>query len=397
MINGERKIARPYRWGIVGGGRTSQVGYKHRMGALMDNVNFQLCAAAFDIDYDRCVDFGKNLNMDTSRCYPDYKTMFEEEAKREDGIEAVDVATPNFQHFEVTKAALEAGLHVICEKPLFFELEEAEIIRNLAKEKNRAVCVTYCYSGYPILKQMRSMVQSGALGEITMVDLRYAHGFGCDPEGDVKSEGQKWRVDPAKVGKGFVLGDLSTHTFYMSQMICPDLKLKEVLCDRQSFVGSRFPLEDNAYVLMRYENGAVGRHWTSAVNAGDLSAQHIRIVGTRASLEWCESECDKLHYEVQGQANQILTRGMPYLSDLAKEDERLGALHYEGLIESWANCYTRFAMVMDAMDRGDQETLDQIIYPDIQAGIDGVKWIIACVKSADNNSRWVNFETGELA
>ena len=397
MINGEKKISRPYRWGIVGGGRTSQVGYKHRMGALMDNVNFKLTAAAFDIDYDRCVDFGKNLNMDESRLYPDYKTMFAEEAKREDGIEAVDVATPNFQHFEVTKAALEAGLHVICEKPLFFELEEAEEIKKLAKEKDRIVCVNYCYSGYPILKQMRAMVQNGTIGDVTMVDLRYAHGFGCDPTGDVKSEGQKWRVDPKKAGKGFVLGDLSTHTFYLSEMICPDLKVKEILCDRQSFVGSRYPLEDNAYVLMRYENGAVGRHWTSAVNAGDLSAQHIRIVGTKASLEWCESECDQLHYEVQGMPNQILTRGMPYLDELAKEDERLGALHYEGLIESWANCYTRFAMAMDAKDRGDQEALDKIIYPDLQAGIDGVKWVNACAKSADNGAKWVNFESGELA
>ena len=119
MINGEKKIARPFRWGIVGGGRTSQVGYKHRLGALMDNTNFELVAAAFDIDPERCVDFGKELNMDPARCYPDYKTLFAEEAKREDGIEVVDVATPNFQHYEVTKAALEAGLHVICEKPLF--------------------------------------------------------------------------------------------------------------------------------------------------------------------------------------------------------------------------------------------------------------------------------------
>ena len=118
-----------------------------------------------------------------------------------------------------------------------------------------------------------------------MVDLRYAHGFACDPTGDKQAEGQKWRVDPAKSGPSFVLGDLSTHTFYMSELVCPQLKLKQLLCDRQSFIKSRAPLEDNAYVLMRYENGAVGRMWASAVNAGDMSSQHIRIVGTKASLE----------------------------------------------------------------------------------------------------------------
>ncbi len=391
MINGEKHIARPYRWGIVGGGRTSQVGYKHRLGALMDNTNFQLVAAAFDIDPDRCVDFGKGLNMDPSRCYPDYKTMFAEEAKREDGIEAVDIATPNFAHYEVAKAALEAGLHIICEKPLFFEVEQGEEIKKLAEEKGKVVCVTYGFSGWPMLKQMRAMVEGGMLGKVNMVELRYTHGFGCDAEADVKAEGQRWRVDPSKVGKSFVIGDLSTHTFYMSQLVCPNLKLKEVLCDRQAFVGSRYPLEDNAYVLMHYEGGAVGRMWASAVNAGDMSSQHIRIVGSKASLEWNDYECDKVVYEEQGKPAQVLIRGMEYLDDLAKEDERLGALHYEGLPESWANLYTRFAMAMDAKDRGDEETLKKIIFPGIDAGIDGIRWINACAKSADDGNVWTEF------
>ena len=139
MNIGEKKIARPFRWGIVGGGRTSQVGYKHRLGARMDNTNFDLQAAAFDIDADRCVDFGKALNMDPERLYPDYKTMFAKEAEREDGIEVVDIATPNFQHYEVCKAALEAGLHVICEKPLFFEVEQGLEIKKLAEEKGKVV------------------------------------------------------------------------------------------------------------------------------------------------------------------------------------------------------------------------------------------------------------------
>ena len=199
MFIGEKKIARPFRWGIVGGGRTSGVGYKHRLGAMRDNTSFVLKAAAFDLDFARCVDFGKNLNMDEERLYPDYKTMFAEEAKREDGIEAVDIATPNFQHFEVCKAALEAGLHVICEKPLFFKVEEGEEIKKLAEEKGKIVCVTYGFSGFDLLSQMRSMVLNGDIGEVTMVDLRYAHGFACDPTGDKQAEGQKWRVDPAKV------------------------------------------------------------------------------------------------------------------------------------------------------------------------------------------------------
>ncbi len=393
MYIGEKQIKRaPFRWGIVGGGKTSQVGYKHRLGALRDGTSFVLTAAAFDVDAERCKELGRNLCMDEDRCYPDYKTMFEEEAKRPDGIEAVDVATPNFLHYEVTKAALEAGLHVICEKPLFFEVEEGEEIKRLAEEKGKIVCVTYGFSGFDMLYQMRSMIADGAIGDITMVDLRYAHGFGCDPYGDSHAEGQMWRVNPAKVGKAFVLGDLSTHTFYMSQLVTSDLKLKEVLCDRQSFIKTRAPLEDNAYVLMRYENGAVGRMWCSCVNAGDMSSQTIRIVGTKASLEWNDRRPDNLIYQVQGKPEQILVRGMDYLAPEAQEYERLGALHYTGLPESWANIYNRFAVAMDAKERGDEETLNNLVYPDLEHGIDGTRWINTCAESADKGAVWVEFK-----
>ena len=314
MYIGQKIIKRaPFRWGIVGGGSTSNVGYKHRLGAMRDNTSFVLTAAAFDVDFERGRQFGIDLCMDPDRLYPDYKTMFEEEAKRPDGIEAVDIATPNFLHYEATKAALEAGLHVICEKPLFFEVEQGLEIKKLAEEKGKVVCVTYGFSGFDLLLQMRAMIERGDIGKVNMIDLRYAHGFGCDPEGDVKAEGQKWRVDPKKVGRAFVLGDLSTHTYYMSQLICPNEKLKQVLCDRQAFVGSRYPLEDNAYCLMRYESGAVGRMWASAVNAGDHSSQTIRIVGSKASLEWNDMHPDELRYQVQGKPEQILIRSMDYL------------------------------------------------------------------------------------
>ncbi len=391
MFIGEKQIERPFRWGIVGGGRTSNVGYKHRLGAMRDNTSFVLTAAAFDLDYERCKDFGKNLNMDESRLYPDYKTMFEAEAKREDGIEAVDIATPNFQHYEVCKAALEAGLHVICEKPLFFELEQGLEIKKLAEKMGKVVCVTYGFSGFDLLMQMRSMVENGDIGDVTMVDLRYAHGFACDPTGDTQAEGQKWRVDPAKSGPSFVLGDLSTHTFYMSELICPQLKLKQVLCDRQSFIKSRAPLEDNAYILMRYESGAVGRMWVSAVNAGDMSSQHIRIVGTKASIEWNDMHPDELKYEIQGQPIQTLIRSMDYLSPAALEYERLGALHYTGLIESWTNLYNRFAVAIDAKNRGDEETLSKLVFPGIDAGIEGIRWVTKCVESANKGAQWVDF------
>lgn len=391
MLNGERIIKRPLRWGMIGGGRTANVGYKHRLGALRDNTAYQLVAGAFDIDPERGKDFGVNLGVAADRCYPDYKTMFTEEANREDGIEVVTIATPNGTHYEITKAALEAGLHVICEKPLFFEVEQGEEIKALAEKMNKIVGVTYGFSGSQLLLQMRQMVKNGDLGDIHMVELQYTHGFGCDAAGDVKSEGQKWRVDPKIAGPSFVLGDLSTHTYYMSHLVCPDLKLKQVLCDRQSFVGSRFPLEDNAYVLMRYENGVVGRLWTSAVNAGCMDGHRVRIIGSKASVEFSDNQPNELIYQVQGEPIQKMIRAMPYLYDECNADERLGALHAEGLPESWANIYLKFAIAIEAKNNGDEETLENLVYPNIDEGIEGIRWVTKCVESADNGGVWVDY------
>lgn len=391
MLIGEKAIERPFRWAMVGGGRTANVGYKHRLGAMRDNNNFVLVAGAFDVDANRGRDFGVNLGVNADRCYPDYKTMLEKEAGRQDGIEAVSIATPNFSHYEITKACLEAGLHVICEKPLFFSVEQGLEIKALAEKKDRLVGVTYGFSGSPVMLQMRQMVKNGDLGEINMVELQYTHGFGCNSDADQNSEGQKWRVDPAKAGPSFVLGDLSTHTYYMSTLICPDMKIKELLCTRQSFVKSRAPLEDNAYVLMRYENGAVGRMWASAVNAGCMDGHRVRIIGSKASVEFSDNQPNELLYQIQGQPIQKMIRGMPYLYDECSADERLGALHAEGLIESWANIYHKFALAMDAKNRGDEDALKELVYPGIEAGIDGIRWVAKCVESADQGGVWVTF------
>ncbi|MBU8786954.1 MULTISPECIES: Gfo/Idh/MocA family protein [Bacillus] len=314
MLNGERIISTPLRWAMVGGGRLSQVGYKHRTGALRDNTAFQLTAGAFDIDAERGKDFGMNIGVSAERCYPDYQTMFAEEAKRDDGIEVVSIATPNRTHYEICKAALEADLHVICEKPMFFTSEEGYEIKALAEKKGKIVGVTYGFSGNQMLLQMRAMIEQGQIGDIRLVDLQYTHGFSATDEVEKTSDAQKWRVDPAIAGPSFVLGDLSTHTYYMSQLIMPHMNIKELLCDRQSFVKSRAPLEDNAYVLMHYENGAVG------------------------------TMCLK------------------------------------------------FAVAIGAKNRGDKQTLQNLIYPDIDAGIEGIRWVENCVRSAEQGSVWVDFQ-----
>lgn len=392
MLIGEKQIPRPLRWAMIGGGRLSQVGYKHRSGALRDNTAYQMVASAFDVDAARGREFGVNLGIAPERCYDNYQQLLAEEAKREDGIEVVTIATPNGTHYEIAQAALNAGIHVICEKPLFFTKVEAQAIKALAESKGLIVGVTYGFSGHPLLMQMRAMIAKGEIGDVRMVELQYTHGFSANDSADKFSDAQKWRVDPKIAGPSFVLGDISTHTFYISQLVLPTLKIKSLLCDRQSFIPSRAPLEDNAMVLMHYENGAVGRMWASAINAGSMDSQSIRVIGSHASLEWSDYNPGELKYEVQGKPNQILHHGMPYLDESALADERLGALHTEGLAESWANIYLKFALAINATQRGDSETLATLIYPDINAGIEGVRWIENCVRSADNGASWVNYE-----
>ncbi len=392
MVNGEKMIPRPLRWAMIGGGRLSQVGYKHRSGALRDNTAYRLVAGAFDIDAERGRDFGVNLGLDPSRCYNDYKQLIHAESQRDDGVEVVTVATPNGTHYEITRAALEAGLHVICEKPLVFTSAQAQEIKALAEEKKRIVGVTYGFSGHPLLMQMRAMIARGDIGEVRMVELQYTHGFSANAGAEKSSDAAKWRVDPKISGPSFVLGDISTHTYYISQLVLPQLRLKELLCDRQSFIPSRAPLEDNALVLMHYHGGAVGRMWASAVNTGSMDSQSIRVIGSKASLEWGDYNPGELKYQIQGQPYQVMHHGMPYLDESALEYERLGALHTEGLAESWANIYLQCAIAINAKQTGDTVTLKKLIYPDINAGLEGVRWIENCVRSANNGSSWVNFE-----
>lgn len=389
MINGIKPLDRSLRWGMVGGGGTSQIGYIHRASALRDNV-FSLLAGAFDIDAARGRAFGISLGVAEDRCYPDYQTLFREEAARPDGIEAVSIATPNNTHFAICRAALEAGLHVICEKPLCFSVEEAQILEDLSQAQQKIIGVTYGYAGHQLIQQAREMIQQGMLGEIRIINMQFSHGFHAQAV-EQQNASTQWRVDPRFVGPSYVLGDLGTHPLFIAETMAPQLRIKRLMCSRQSFVKSRAPLEDNAFVLMEYDNGAMGSMWCSAVNAGSMHGQKIRVVGEKASLEWWDEQPNQLRYEVQGEPVRILERGMSYLASRALEEDRIGGGHAEGLFEAWSNLYRRFAIAMDATDRGDSALLADFWYPDVHAGLIGVKWVANCVRSADRGAEWVEF------
>ncbi|MGM9677575.1 MAG: Gfo/Idh/MocA family protein [Butyricicoccus sp.] len=385
MINGEKIVDQPIRWAMIGGGRGSQIGYIHRSAALRDS-NFQLVAGAFDVDPERGKDFGIQCHVAPERCYPDYKTLIAEEAKREDGVQAVSIATPNFTHYEIAKAALEAGLHVYCEKPLCFTTEQAEELEALVKKSGKVMFISYGYCGHQMIEQARQMIARGDLGKIRIINMQFAHGA-HNVAVEKKNGATAWRVDPKKAGPAYVLGDVGTHMLYLSEAMMPDMKIKRLMCSKQSFVEGR-QLEDNAMTIQEYDNGAIGYIWSSCVNAGSEFGARFRVVGEKASIAWDVEHPNQLHYEVQGNAQSVMQRGAGYLYSEALADDRIGGGHPEGLFESWSNLYTKFAKAIDKTEKG--EKID-FWYPDIHAGVLGVKWVEKCAESGNRGGEWIAF------
>lgn len=387
MINGEKVLDHPIRWAMVGGGRGSQIGYIHRSAALRDR-SFELVAGAFDINPERGKDFGIQLGVAPERCYPDYKTMLMEEAKRspEDRIEAVTIAVPNGLHYAVCKAVLEAGFHAVCEKPLCFTTEQAEELVHLADSKGLVVGVTYGYSGHQLIEQARQMVLHGDLGEIRLIKMQFPFGA-YNTAVEETNAAARWRMDPVKAGPSFVLGDVGTHPLFLAETMVPDFEIESLMCTTKSFIPTR-KLEDNAFVIMNLKGGAQATCWASAINCGALHGQKVRIVGSKASVEWYDERPNQLTYEIEGEPVRILERGGAYLYPSARAEDRISGGHTEGLFDAWSNLYRRFAIAMEKANKGEKA---DFWYPDVHAGAEGVKWVEKCVESAKKGAVWVKY------
>jgi predicted dehydrogenase len=381
-------LERPLRWAMVGGGKGSQIGYSHRDAAKRDGL-MSLVAGAFDVDAARGRDFGVGLGLAAERCYPDYMTMFAAESQRPDGIEVVSIATPNNTHFEICKAALEAGLHVVCEKPLTTEEDQSEQLRDLAKTRGRVLAVMYGYTGYEMVHQARAMVQRGELGDVRIVQMQFAHGY-HPMDVESKDPGTKWRVTPASSGPTYVIGDLGTHCFQMGSLIS-GLQVDSLSCLRRSFVPTRAPLEDDAHVMIRYKGMAVGTLWASAVNIGSAHGFKVRVVGSKGSVEWWDEHPNQLKVAFAGQPEMTYERGHGYLEPSARF-ERVGGGHPAGYFDAWANLYRRFALAMSEETQA-RELLGDAWFPSIEDGLQGVRFMVRCAQSADAGSAWLTLET----
>ena len=376
----------PLRYGMVGGGATSQIGDSHRA-ALRRDGYYELVAGALDIDAERGLQFGKSLGLKSERTYPDYQLMVQAESDREDKIHVVGVMTPNSTHYEIAKTFIEAGFHVILEKPITTTTDDALDLIRLAKEKDLLCASMYGYSGYPMIRQAQAMVAAGELGDITVVQTEFAHG-NCVTAVEQHSEGAAWRNDPKVSGGTFVLGDVGTHALHLATFITGQ-QVREVAADRQSFVSGRV-LEDNAHVLLRFEKGAAGYLWASGIAVGHRHGLSIRIYGSIAGIEWHQEHPNQLLYSPLGQTPKILELDSPELHPFAKRLLRVMAGHPEGYFEAFSNVYSDFAEVLLAKLSG--ETPDPLClnYPTLEDGAHGVKFLEACIESADNNGCCVN-------
>jgi len=370
------------RLGIVGGGIGSFVGSIHRIAARLDD-RYELLAGALSSEPKRAADSAAELGIDPRRSYASFEQMAKKEGKLKHGIEAVAIVTPNHLHCAVAKAFLEAGIHVICDKPLSSSLEDAEQIEKIVEGSGLIFAITYNYSGYPMVRHAREMVAAGKLGNIRIIQVEYAQDWLAT---NIEAEGQKqavWRTDPARAGTGGSIGDIGTHAFHLAEFIS-GLEAKSLLADLDTFVAGR-SLDDNANILLHYSNGAKGMLWSSQVASGQENALRIRLFGDKGGLEWDQEDPNYLQYRPLQETRQILTRGGSGVGEMAARATRIPAGHPEGFLEGFANLYRDIADMIEASRTGKSLTT---LVPDVTDGVKGVRFVEKAVSSNAAGSIW---------
>lgn len=374
------------RLGMVGGGRGAFIGGVHRIAARIDD-RYELVAGALSSNPEVAKESAADLHIAADRSYGSYEEMFKAEASREDGIEAVAIVTPNHMHFPVAKAALEAGINVICDKPVTRTLEEALELEQIAAKSDAFFALTHNYSAYPLVRYAKEMVARGELGNIRLVQVEYPQEWLTEaPDADNKQAA--WRTDPKRSGKAGCLGDIGTHAFQLATFISA-LELDKVSADLTAFVPGR-EVDDNVHAMLRFKGGAKGMLWSSQVAAGCENGLRIRIFGDKAGLEWAQENPNEMWLTPLAGHHQRITRRDDNLnSEVAVRGIRTPFGHPEGYLEAFANLYTDVADVLVAKRKGETHSIASWI-PGIKAGVEGMRFIQAVLDSSDADGRWTS-------
>ncbi|RYG90945.1 Gfo/Idh/MocA family oxidoreductase [Loktanella sp. IMCC34160] len=374
------------RWGMIGGGEGSQIGPAHRLGAGLDG-HFEFNAGALDHRPEAGRDYGQRLGLAADRAYGDWREMLEGEKGRDDRIDLVTVATPNATHFEITKAYLEAGFHVLCEKPMTMTVEEGEEIVKLAKSAGRICAVNYGYTGYSLVRHMRAMVARGDLGAIRLVKAEFAHGHHADAA-DADNPRVRWRYDPAQAGVSAQFADCGIHALHMASFVIGQ-EAEKLSADTVSCIASR-ELEDDAMVNLRFDGGAVGRVWTSSIALGRQHGLTLQVFGEKGGLRWAQEQPNQLYWMPLGGRLQVIERGEGGLSPEADRTSRVTVGHAEGMPLAFANIYADLAEAIRAEKEGRAMDPAADLYPRAEDGLRSMAAVFAVAESGKADGTWVD-------
>lgn len=378
-------MKRRLRLGMVGGGQGAFIGAVHRLAARMDD-HYELLAAALSADPANARSSALALGLDPARAYEDYARMAQAEAARPDGIEVVAIVTPNHLHAPVARAFLEAGIHVICDKPLALTLAEGEELARLARQRRRLFALTHTYSGYPMVRHARELVAAGELGELRYVQVEYLQDWLANPIPPGQNKQADWRADPARAGRAGCLGDIGTHAYQLAAFITGQLP-NALAAELHSFVPGR-QLDDHLQVWLRYPQGMRGSLNASQVASGEENRLQIRLYGDKASLIFRQEAPNELWLTPIGGASQRLTRGRVE-SDAARHASRVPAGHPEGYLEAFAQLYTDAALQIHALAAGEAPPPESLALTTVEDGVAGMRFIETSLASHAADGRWL--------
>ena len=385
-IEGRDSVAgRRLRLGMVGGGRGAFIGNVHRIAARLDG-QYDLVAGALSSDPERARASALDLGIAPDRAYDNFAAMARAEASRPDRIDVVSIVAPNHVHHAAARAFLNAGFHVICDKPLTRTLEEAEDLAAAVARSGKLFVLTHNYTGYPMVRQAREMVAAGELGAVRVVQVEYPQDWLTVRLEETGQKQAEWRTDPARSGAGGCVGDIGTHAFNLAEFVT-GLQCEALAADLSTFVPGR-RLDDNAQMMLRFAGGARGLLWASQVAPGNENALRLRVFGERGGLEWAQEHPNHLRWSRFGQPSATITRGGSGAGAAAAHATRLPAGHPEGYLEGFAQIYRDTAELIRAAQEGRAPDRACTLVPSVAEGVRGMRFIAAAVASSRADAAW---------
>jgi predicted dehydrogenase len=382
---------RKLKMGMIGGGPGAFIGAVHRIAANIDG-EIELVCGAFSSDPEKSRQTGDSLHLSPARIYGSYKEMIRREAElpASERMDFVSIVTPNHLHFEPARLALENGFHVVLDKPMTFDLEEAKKIAAIVKKANRYFCLTHTYTGYPMVKEARQQVLSGKFGKIRKIYVEYPQGWlSTFLEGSDQKQAS-WRTDPSRSGIAGAMGDIGTHAFNLAEYVS-GLKTVKICADVNIVVDGR-KLDDDGAVLLKYDNGATGVLFASQIAAGEENNVKVRVYGESGSIEWKQEDANSLIVKWLDKPAERWRAGTGYVSSFAAHNSRTPAGHPEGYLEAFANLYRNFALCVKAQLAGEDPKSEWLDFPGIEDGVRGMAFIENVIKSSKSSEKWLEFE-----